>query len=37
MFAYLEIWHNRRGRHSKLGWLTPIEFERNRITWHENP
>jgi transposase InsO family protein len=29
IFDYLEIWHNRRRRHSKLGWLTPIEFERN--------
>lgn len=27
MFDYLEIWHNRRRRHSQLGWLTPIEFE----------
>lgn len=32
MFEYLEIWHNRRRRHSRLGWLTPIEFERNRVT-----
>jgi len=31
IFEYLEIWHNRRRRHSRLGWLTPIEFERNRI------
>ena len=31
MFEYLEIWHNRKRRHSQLGWLTPIEFERNRI------
>ncbi|MCD4536590.1 IS3 family transposase [Nocardioides sp. cx-169] len=31
IFEYLEIWHNRRRRHSQLGWLTPIEFERNRI------
>jgi putative transposase len=31
IFEYLEIWHNRKRRHSKLGWLTPIEFERNRI------
>ncbi|MGK2876048.1 MAG: IS3 family transposase [Nocardioides sp.] len=28
---YLEIWHNRKRRHSQLGWLSPIEFERNRI------
>ena len=31
IFEYLEIWHNRKRRHSRLGWLTPIEFERNRI------
>jgi transposase InsO family protein len=31
MFEYLEIWHYRQRRHSQLGWLTPIEFERNRI------
>jgi putative transposase len=31
MFEYLEIWHNRKRRHSQLGWITPIEFERNRI------
>ena len=27
IFEYLEIWHNRRRRHSGLGMLTPIEFE----------
>ena len=33
MFDYLEIWHNRQRRHSQLGMLTPIEFERiNTIT-----
>jgi transposase InsO family protein len=31
IFEYLEIWHNRKRRHSQLGWLTPIEFERNRV------
>ncbi len=31
IFEYLKIWHNRRRRHSRLGWLTTIEFERNRI------
>ncbi|MBV6729725.1 integrase core domain-containing protein [Nocardioides daeguensis] len=28
MFDYLEIWHDRRRRHSQLGRLTPIAFER---------
>ena len=31
MFEYLEIRHNRKRRNSQLGWLTPIEFGRNRI------
>jgi putative transposase len=29
IFEYLEIWHNRRRRHSALGWLSPTEFESN--------
>lgn len=28
MFQYLEIFHNRQQRHSKLDYLTPIEYER---------
>ena len=32
IFEYLEIWHNRKRRHSQLGWLTPLEFEAHRIT-----
>jgi len=27
MFDYLEIWPNRQRRHSKLGMLTPNEYE----------
>jgi putative transposase len=27
IFEYLEIFHNRRRRHSALGMLTPIEYE----------
>lgn len=27
IFEYIEIFHNRRRRHSGLGYLTPIEFE----------
>ncbi|ROZ42748.1 hypothetical protein EEB13_30300 [Rhodococcus sp. WS3] len=32
MFEYLEIFHNRQGRHSALGMLTPIEFENVHFT-----
>ncbi|MQA12591.1 MAG: transposase [Pseudonocardiaceae bacterium] len=32
MFEYLEIWHNRRRRHSALGWLSPPEFEHQTKT-----
>lgn len=28
IFEYLEIFHNRQRRHSALGWLTPIEYEK---------
>ena len=27
IFEYIEIFHNRRRRHSGLGMLTPIEYE----------
>ena len=27
VFEYIEIWYNRRRRHSTLGYLTPIEYE----------
>jgi putative transposase len=27
LFDYLEIWHNRQRRHSRLGMLSPIQFE----------
>ncbi len=28
LFEHLEVFHNRRRRHSALGMLTPIEFEK---------
>ncbi|GAA4548979.1 hypothetical protein GCM10023175_36240 [Pseudonocardia xishanensis] len=27
IFEYLEVRHDRRRRHSALGWLSPLEFE----------
>lgn len=32
IFDYLEIWHNRRRRHSALGWVSPIEYETKHTT-----
>jgi putative transposase len=32
IFEYLEIWHNRQRRHSRLDMLTPIEFENRQLT-----
>jgi len=28
LFHYLEMWYNRRRRHSSLGYLSPAEHER---------
>jgi len=32
LFEYLEIFHNRRRRHSSLGMLTPTEYEKLTTT-----
>jgi transposase InsO family protein len=32
IFEYLEIFHNRKRRHSALGMLTPIEYEYQRAS-----
>ena len=31
IFEYLEVWHNRQRRHSRLDMLTPIEFENRQL------
>lgn len=31
IFEFIEIWYNRKRRHSSLGYLTPVEFEQNEI------
>jgi Integrase core domain len=31
IFEYIEAWYNPRRRHSTLGYLSPIEFERHHI------
>jgi transposase InsO family protein len=40
IFEYIEGFHNRRRRHSAIGWVTPLEFEaqhRNQPTTPHKP
>jgi putative transposase len=40
IFEYIEGFHNRRRRHSALGWASPLEFEtehRNLVTTPHEP
>ncbi len=31
IFSYIEVFHNQERRHSSLGYLTPVEFENQKI------
>lgn len=31
VFEYIEVWYNRKRRHSALGYLSPAEFEKRRV------
>ena len=31
IFNYIEIFHNRQRRHSSLGYLTPVEYEKLQL------
>ena len=40
IFEYIEGFHNRRRRHSAIGWATPLQFEtehRHRATTPQEP
>ena len=28
IFEYIEVWYNRQRRHSALGYLSPVEYEK---------
>ena len=32
LFRYIEMWYNRRRRHSSLGYLSPADFEQAQAT-----
>jgi putative transposase len=36
VFEYIEAFYNRQRRHSTLGYLSPEEYERGRITTTTN-
>jgi putative transposase len=37
VFEWVEVWYNRSRRHSSLGYLSPVEFEKRAATKMENP
>jgi transposase InsO family protein len=37
IFEYIEGFHNRRRRHSAIGWQAPLDFERNHSRQPASP
>jgi putative transposase len=37
VFGFIEGWYNPRRRHSALGYLSPLEYERNHSTTQPTP
>ena len=35
IFEYIEMFYNRARRHSSIGHVSPLEFERNYVTHHQ--
>ncbi len=32
IFEFIEVWYNRQRLHSSLGYLAPIDYERQQLT-----
>lgn len=37
VFGYIEVWYNRKRRHSSRGYVSPAEFERPAPTDYNKP
>ena len=35
IFEYIEVFYNRVRRHSSIGYVSPLEFERNNLPLHK--
>jgi putative transposase len=36
VFQYIETWYNRKRRHSSLGYLSPCEYEADKVVHHHS-